>query len=108
MPFYINKESTTCYDNNKNDYCSTHPLYLIRTIPIHPTLSVIIDKQQSSIMSLPTLLVALTSALLPLTSAVPTASGSGSQYQRRQQAVTPETFQVVGNSGVSAQMMFNP
>jgi hypothetical protein len=59
-------------------------------------------------MSLPTILVALTSALIPFTSAVPTASGSGSQQQKRQQAITPETFQIVGNSGVSAQMMFNP
>lgn len=65
-------------------------------------------------MSLPTMLIALTSALIPFTSAVPTSnagSSSSSSYassSKRQQAITPETFQIVGNSGVSAQMMFNP
>lgn len=52
--------------------------------------------------------IALSSALAALTaSASPFVSTHGSSRHAKR-APTPQTFEVVGNSGVSAQMMFNP
>lgn len=62
-------------------------------------------------MTLPSLLLGLSAALLPITTARPSASTSNNDWTVEtvyKRDITPESFAVVGSSGVSAQMMFNP